>query len=195
MYTYAATVVRVIDGDTAILDVDLGFRTWRRGGSFRVAAINARELHAEGGPEARDHLAALLPVGTVVTLTSVRPDKYGERYDALIALPDGSDLGPSSSERRGQRRGPGAALPRSHRGRDRRLDAVHKRPMALPPIWGRAVSCVLIRGAALVLAPGRRRACALSRTPRSKPWGALGRLPATGDYRTCTAVLVEPASV
>lgn len=93
MYTYAATVVRVIDGDTAILDVDLGFRTWRRGGSFRVAAINARELHAEGGPEARDHLAALLPVGTVVTLTSVRPDKYGERYDALIALPDGSDLG------------------------------------------------------------------------------------------------------
>jgi len=92
LYTYVATVQRVVDGDTIALDVNLGFRTWRRA-SFRLVGINARELHALGGPEARDNLAAVLPPGTVVTLTSVKPDKFGERYDALIALPDGSDLG------------------------------------------------------------------------------------------------------
>lgn len=85
-------MTRVIDGDTIALDVDLGFRTWRRG-SFRLVGINARELHSPGGPEARDNLTALLPVGTAVTLTSVKPDKFSERYDAMVALPDGSDLG------------------------------------------------------------------------------------------------------
>jgi micrococcal nuclease len=87
-----ARVVRVVDGDTVILDVDLGFGTWLHGQSFRLRGCNAREHSMLGGSEAAAHLRTLLPVGSCVTLTSIRPDKYGGRYDAGITLQDGSDL-------------------------------------------------------------------------------------------------------
>lgn len=87
-----AQVVRVVDGDTVILDIDLGFNTWRRYESFRLIGCNARERSTAGGPEAHANLQTLLPVGAWVSLTSVRPDKYGGRYDARIYLPDGRDL-------------------------------------------------------------------------------------------------------
>jgi endonuclease YncB( thermonuclease family) len=91
-YTYAARVVRVIDGDTLVADVDLGFQMWVHAQSFRLLGINAREHTQPGGREAAAHLSATLAPDTVVRLTSVKPDKFGGRYDALITLPDGSDL-------------------------------------------------------------------------------------------------------
>jgi endonuclease YncB( thermonuclease family) len=91
-YRYTATVTAVHDGDTLTADIDLGFGIWVRGAQFRVLGLNARELSEPGGTEARANLAALLPPHTTVTLTSVKPDKYGGRYDALIALPDSRDL-------------------------------------------------------------------------------------------------------
>lgn len=91
-YEYAATVVRVIDGDTAVVDIDLGFHTWRRNQSIRLLDCNARELSMPGGPEARDHLSGLLPAGTQVTVSTVKVDKYGDRYDGAVTLPDGRDL-------------------------------------------------------------------------------------------------------
>jgi endonuclease YncB( thermonuclease family) len=87
-----AYVVRVIDGDTVVLDVDLGYNTWRREESYRLAGCNARERTMPGGPEARAHLASLLAPGVQVSLTSVKPDKFGGRYDAYITLPGGQDL-------------------------------------------------------------------------------------------------------
>jgi micrococcal nuclease len=83
MYQYRATVVRVLDGDTVLLDVDLGFYVTVRQ-SCRLMGINARELHDIGGPEARDHLLGLLPVKASVNLESVKPDKFAGRFDGLI---------------------------------------------------------------------------------------------------------------
>lgn len=90
--TYPAQVVRVVDGDTVILDVDLGFNVWQRYQSFRLLGCNAREHDAPGGKEAIANLRTLLPVGSVLTVTSVKSDKYGGRYDAHLTLPDGQDL-------------------------------------------------------------------------------------------------------
>ncbi len=87
-----AQVVRVIDADTVALDVDLGFGVWQRYQSFRLLGCNGRERSDVGGPEATAHLAAILPAGTFVSLASIKPDKYGGRYDAKITLPDGRDL-------------------------------------------------------------------------------------------------------
>ena len=42
-YTYRATITRVIDGDTVVADIDLGFHTWRREVYLRLARINAPE--------------------------------------------------------------------------------------------------------------------------------------------------------
>jgi micrococcal nuclease len=42
-YVYMANIVRVIDGDTVVADIDLGFHTWRRDERLRLARINAPE--------------------------------------------------------------------------------------------------------------------------------------------------------
>ena len=89
-----ADVVRVIDGDNVELDIisDIGFNdTVSRRRSFRLLGINARELDQPGGVEAQQNLAKLLPVGSSVRLQSVKLDKFGGRYDALIYLPSAVD--------------------------------------------------------------------------------------------------------
>jgi endonuclease YncB( thermonuclease family) len=91
-FRYAGDVVRVIDGDTIVIDVDLGFGIWLRSQSFRLLGVNAREHSAPGGKEARMNLASMLPVGTRLTVTSVKADKYGGRFDAMLTLPDGRDV-------------------------------------------------------------------------------------------------------
>ena len=79
---YPATVVRVIDGDTVELDVDVGFRSRYRD-KFRLAGINA----PEGKTEAGARLSDLLHPGSEVVVTSFKPEKYG-RWLADIAVPD-----------------------------------------------------------------------------------------------------------
>lgn len=91
-YRYTATVLRVIDGDTLSVNVDLGFHLTLRAQTIRLAACNAREFEQPGGPEASANLTQLLPPSTVVTLSTVRADKFGGRYDAHITLADGTDL-------------------------------------------------------------------------------------------------------
>lgn len=86
MYEYKATVVRVIDGDTVILDVDLGFYVLVRM-SCRLAGINAIELNQPGGSQARVHLSEMLPVATPVIVESVKPDKFAGRFDAIVIEP------------------------------------------------------------------------------------------------------------
>jgi endonuclease YncB( thermonuclease family) len=105
--THAGTVLRVVDGDTIDVSVplastrradgDLGFHLYAQHGqvvlhlSVRLLGCNAIEHDQPGGMEAKQHLQQLLPVGTVVTLATVKNDKYS-RFDAAVTLPDGSDL-------------------------------------------------------------------------------------------------------
>lgn len=98
MYEYYAVLRNVHDGDSVTVDLDLGLDTWKHGVSLRLYGCNARELKDPGGVEARDNLAALLPVGLRVIVRSYKSgrdltdDKYGGRYDGQIILPDGDDL-------------------------------------------------------------------------------------------------------
>lgn len=89
-FVYNATVISVHDGDTLTLDVDLGFSVHVTE-SFRLLGCNARELSQPGGPEARNNLASLLPAGSQVQIRSVKPDKFGGRFDAAVDL-NGNDL-------------------------------------------------------------------------------------------------------
>lgn len=85
MYEYKAVIVRVIDGDTVDIDIDLGFRITTRQ-RVRLAGINAPEMSAEGGVESKTALIGMLMPTTPVTVTSEKPgggDKYG-RYLAYI---------------------------------------------------------------------------------------------------------------
>lgn len=87
-YSYGATVLRVIDGDTLLCNVDLGFKLrWEH--PVRLWGIDAPELGTETGAKAKAFVENLKL--TDVTLLSCKPDKYG-RVLADVLLPDGRRL-------------------------------------------------------------------------------------------------------
>lgn len=91
MYTYSATIDRIVDGDTFDAIVDLGFRVYVKM-RFRLLGIDVPERFTPDGQIASAYVRDLLPVGTSVLLTSHlnKQDKYG-RYLATIDL-GGLDL-------------------------------------------------------------------------------------------------------
>jgi len=62
MYEYAATILRVVDGDTVEAEVDLGFDVRHRM-KLRLFGINAPEMKTPEGLPAKQHLIALLHPG------------------------------------------------------------------------------------------------------------------------------------
>lgn len=91
---FAGTAYAGHDGDThhiTVVDVLLSTPVVL---AVRIAGINAAELDEPSGPEARDALAGLLPLGTVVTLRHVRPDKFAGRIVAQVITGLGVDVGP-----------------------------------------------------------------------------------------------------
>jgi micrococcal nuclease len=82
MYAYKATIVRVIDGDTVVLDIDLGFKIHHIS-PCRLAGINAPELNSKdekvrlAAIASKEYLMTLLPEETEVVIVSRKLDKYG----------------------------------------------------------------------------------------------------------------------
>lgn len=83
-FTYNATVLRVIDGDTIEVDVDFGFYHHQTPTPVRLLGCNAWESSTEAGKAAKANLAELLPPGTPVMLQTAKPDKYAPRWDADV---------------------------------------------------------------------------------------------------------------
>lgn len=87
-YLYNAKVVSVTDGDTVVLDVDVGFHMTMRG-AFRLYGINAPETSTSEGLASKAYLKDRLPVGTQIVVQTHKnsQEKYG-RYLAKIFLND-----------------------------------------------------------------------------------------------------------
>lgn len=84
MYDYKALVKRVIDGDTYVLDVDLGFyMTYEV--HCRLAHINCPEVSTPEGVAAQQWAKANVEGKQVVAITYKTADKYG-RWLAVITL-------------------------------------------------------------------------------------------------------------
>ena len=95
LYRYKAHVVRVYDGDTCTVDIDLGLSTWVRGESIRLYGINSKEVRGaerEEGLKARDFLSSLI-LGKDVYIETIldKKGKYG-RYIGKIYLPQPEDF-------------------------------------------------------------------------------------------------------
>jgi endonuclease YncB( thermonuclease family) len=98
---YRARCVRHYDGDTFVLDIDLGFDhlisglDWDGGERLRcrVFGINAPEMNTAAGKAAAAYAAQLLPVGTQCQVISHGWDNYGGRFDGEVILADGSSFG------------------------------------------------------------------------------------------------------
>lgn len=84
IYEYSARVLRVVDGDTVQLEVDLGFDVRQRM-TVRLYGINAPEMNTAEGKAAKLHLAMMIPEGTMLTLQTIKDkrEKYG-RYLAIL---------------------------------------------------------------------------------------------------------------
>ena len=88
IYIYKASLIRVVDGDTVDLIIDLGFDTSRKE-RFRLYGIDAPELRTEAGKAAKTWLReALQPldaiyVQTIQLSTKAKRDKYG-RFLAVL---------------------------------------------------------------------------------------------------------------
>jgi endonuclease YncB( thermonuclease family) len=83
MYEYVAHVRSVYDGDTIRADIDCGFGIWTANQSLRLLGIDAPELGKPGGIEARDYLRMWLPVGSAITIRTVKDET--EKYGRLLA--------------------------------------------------------------------------------------------------------------
>lgn len=88
-YRHAA-VERIIDGDTAVIAIDLGNKiTWRD--SFRLFGIDTPERGTPGAAEASDRLRELLAVGLSRVQTH-KPDKFGRWLATLWIAVEGGEL-------------------------------------------------------------------------------------------------------
>lgn len=90
MYEYQAKVIRVVDGDTIDVLVDLGFHI-NIEMKVRLQGINAPELKEDAGKTARDYLFSRLYNKSVIIKTERdRQEKYG-RFLATVLL-DGQNI-------------------------------------------------------------------------------------------------------
>jgi endonuclease YncB( thermonuclease family) len=76
LYTYAATLRRVIDGDTILARVDLGFRTWILQ-TFRLRGIDAPEVTCALGQKSKAEVRSRLEPCTCLVIKSYKQEKYG----------------------------------------------------------------------------------------------------------------------
>lgn len=85
MYTYEAEIVRIIDGDSIVVDIDLGFNTWLRNQSIRLYGIDTPEIRTKDldekahGLMAKQFVEGLIKPGDEVILRTVydKEEKFG----------------------------------------------------------------------------------------------------------------------
>ena len=84
MYTYKCIIKEVKDGDTVVVDIDLGFNVWLNKVSIRLIGIDAPETRTKNliekrwGLISKSKLEELLPEGSVQVVTTViDKDKFG----------------------------------------------------------------------------------------------------------------------
>ncbi len=99
MYEYKATVKRIIDGDSLVLDIDLGFYMFMNETKIRLYGLDTPEMNSEDpllrlqAIMATRYLYDNLEVGSKVTINTVldKREKYG-RLLATIITEDGFNI-------------------------------------------------------------------------------------------------------
>lgn len=84
-WRFPATLIRVIDGDTVVLELDLGMEIFRKG-SYRLYGINAPEHDAASTQVVTDMLMG----GGAIEVETYKADKYGRYLVDLFVMKDGA---------------------------------------------------------------------------------------------------------
>jgi len=99
MYEYKCKIIKVIDGDTTDVDIDLGFGVWLKKQRIRFFGIDTPESRTRDleekkyGLAAKEYVKSHLPLGSIQTLVTVKDGKgkYG-RILGQFKMEDGSIL-------------------------------------------------------------------------------------------------------
>jgi micrococcal nuclease len=88
MYTYNAKVVDITNGDTVVVDIDLGFGVWLRKQVVRMGQINNTELNFA----AQDFLKDLVLNKNVLIRTKKRDSEDCNIWIGSVFLKDNNTL-------------------------------------------------------------------------------------------------------
>ena len=83
MYEYRCKILRIVDGDTVDVDVDLGFGAWMHKERVRMMGIDTPEsrtrdkVEKKFGLASKEYVKAYLPIGSMQVLKT-EIDKSGE---------------------------------------------------------------------------------------------------------------------
>ena len=89
MYEYTAKVLKVIDGDTLDLSIDLGFDIWTMQ-RVRLLGIDTPETHTLDltekalGVKAKAMVEGLIKTATLIRVQTTKSDKYGRMLVTLF---------------------------------------------------------------------------------------------------------------
>jgi len=85
VYEYKATIIKIVDGDTVDVDIDLGFDTWLHNQRIRLHGVDTPECRTRNKKEkahgllAKAYVQKALIVGEVYALRTREKGKFG-RY-------------------------------------------------------------------------------------------------------------------
>ncbi|WP_163707655.1 thermonuclease family protein [Mangrovibacterium lignilyticum] len=93
MYQYQAEIVKVVDGDTYEIDIDLGLSVWVRKERIRLYGVNTPEVYGvrhdseeyQLGKAASDFVKSIMKKGNLAIVETLKDSKgkYG-RYLAVL---------------------------------------------------------------------------------------------------------------
>ena len=88
MYEYRCAVLRVVDGDTVDVDIDLGFGVWLRNERVRIMGIDTPESRTADEVEKIFGLAAKKRLGEILGETAIlrtqKPGKSDEKFGRIL---------------------------------------------------------------------------------------------------------------
>lgn len=95
MFQYQAEIQKVIDGDTYVIDIDLGLSVWVRGERIRLYGVDTPEIYGvkkdseeyQQGQKASAFAKSLIKKGTSAIVETMKDEKgkYG-RYLAVLYI-------------------------------------------------------------------------------------------------------------
>lgn len=85
MYEYKCVILKIVDGDTVDVDIDLGFNIWMHNERIRFFGIDTPESRTSDkvekifGNYAKEYVEKIMPVGSEQILKTVKDEggKYG----------------------------------------------------------------------------------------------------------------------
>jgi micrococcal nuclease len=101
MYQYKAKILKVLDGDTVDIDLDLGFNIVLANQRVRMSGIDTPESRTTDSEEkvrgqlSKKRLADKLPVGSWVRIETQKSDSNDDKFGRILAvfiMEDGTSL-------------------------------------------------------------------------------------------------------